>query len=135
MLRRLGFLFAALAIFSIAGGQWAVLQSIAWTGMLHDYTQCTGSFAAAVEQTFDGAHPCELCREIASAKAKEQKEKSAAPGAKEDTKAKAMVADAVVQPVAPAAMLLTRVWSTSSTGPDRADQPPTPPPRGGACAA
>ena len=83
VLRKLGLLFAALALFSIAGGHWAVLQSVAWAEMLHDYTQRTGSVAVAVEQTFDGAHPCELCREIATSKAKEQKQSPVAPKVQE----------------------------------------------------
>ena len=68
--RNIGLVLAALALFSIAGGHWAVLQSVAWVEMLHDYAQKTGSVAVAVEQTFDGAHPCELCREIATSKDK-----------------------------------------------------------------
>ena len=82
VLRKLGLVFAALALFSIAGGHWAVLQSVAWAEMLHDYTQRTGSIAVAVEQTFDGQHPCELCQQIQVAKAKEHKEAPAAPAKK-----------------------------------------------------
>ena len=135
MLRKLGFLFAALALFSIAGGQWAVLQTVAWAGMLHDYTQRTGSITVAIEQTFDGEHPCELCRDIATAKDKEQKEKPAIPGAKDDAKVKAMVADgaspSLITPAAiPARVLVASVFPFARTEP-----PPTPPPRRGTLAA
>ena len=133
--RRLGLVFAVLAIFSIAGGQWAVIQSVAWAGMLRDYTQRTGSFAVAVGQTFDGEHPCELCREIASAKAKEQREKSAAPVAKEAAKIKAMVADAAALVLPPLPTLPVGMPAAPLFGTSRADQPPTPPPRRGAVAA
>lgn len=70
MLRRLGTLLACLAMFSIAGGHWAVLQSVAWAGMLQDYSRADG-FAAAVEKTFSGDYPCALCRKIDEQKKKE----------------------------------------------------------------
>ncbi len=126
VLRKLGLVFAALALFSIAGGQWAVLQTVAWAGMLHDYTQRSGSFTAAVEQTFDGEHPCELCREIAFAKAKERQERPAAPGVKENAKVRAMVAPATFLPPGPPATLLawTRAAVPSGPSPRRATADP-----------
>ena len=59
-------------MFAIAGGPWAVWQTVAWSQMLADYTRASGSMWTGVAQTFDGEHPCALCREIASAKAKEK---------------------------------------------------------------
>jgi hypothetical protein len=54
-----------------SGGHWAILQSFAWSRMLvkniHD-----SPLAAAVEKTFDGQHPCDLCKSIASERAKEK---------------------------------------------------------------
>ncbi len=54
------------------GGQWALLQSIAWMGMLVDYSR-QGSVTQAVCKTFDGKHPCCLCKAIAAGKKSEQK--------------------------------------------------------------
>lgn len=129
VLRKLGLLFAALALFSVAGGHWAVLQTVAWAGMLHDYTQRTGSVAMAVEQSFDGHHPCKLCREIASAKAREHKEIPDAPKTKDDAKAKALVAESLLRPFVRtvAGIYFPTVGSDSMAS--RTDQPPTPPPR------
>ena len=59
-------------MFAIAGGPWAAWQTVAWSQMLADYTRASGSVWTGVAQTFDGEHPCTLCREIASAKAKEK---------------------------------------------------------------
>ena len=88
MLRKAGLLCAALAMFSIAGGHWAVLQSVAWAGMLADYTRASGSLLTGVEQTFDGEHPCALCREIAVAKGREQpRPESSSPAAGQKFKA------------------------------------------------
>ena len=135
MLRRFGLLLVALALFSIAGGPWAVLQTVAWAGMLHDYTQRTGSFAVAVEQTFDGQHPCEFCREIAAAKVKEHKERPTPPGANDNAKVKAMVVDAAILPLEPPAMLLARTPAAVLSGPSRAERPLIPPPKRGIFAA
>ena len=43
------------------GAPWALLQSVAWVGMLVRYSQET-TFRQAVAMTFDGKHPCKLCR-------------------------------------------------------------------------
>ncbi len=135
VLRKLGLLFAALAFISIAGGHWAVLQTVAWAGMLHDYTQRTGSVAVAVEQTFDGQHPCELCREIATAKAKEPQENPTVPKAKDDAKVKALVADSLLRPLVRLAAETCFPRAASESGPSRTEPPPTPPPRRGIRAA
>jgi hypothetical protein len=58
-----GFAACLLAVLLASGGHWAVLQSIAWAGMLIDYSR-TDSLAGAVSKTFDGKHPCPLCRKI-----------------------------------------------------------------------
>ena len=62
----------ALALFMIAGGHWAMLQSVAWAGMVKDFSH-TGSIAEAVTKTFDGKHPCSMCKKIAKARAAEEK--------------------------------------------------------------
>ncbi|MFN0067801.1 MAG: hypothetical protein ACKVYV_09215 [Limisphaerales bacterium] len=43
------------------GLHWAVLQTAAWAGMLASYSRQT-SFAEAVAWTFDGQHPCRVCK-------------------------------------------------------------------------
>ena len=48
----------------ISGGHWTVLQSVAWVGMVVSYTQTDDSLASAVEKTFDGQHPCDLCEVV-----------------------------------------------------------------------
>lgn len=73
MFRRLGILLAALALFMIAGGHWAVLQSVAWAQMLRVYSQ-DATVSVAIQKTFSGEYPCNMCRKIAEAqKTEEQK--------------------------------------------------------------
>lgn len=64
------------ALFLSAGGHIALLQGVAWATMIRDYS-CTGSVTAAVEKTFDGKHPCPLCKKIAAQR--DHEEKSPAP--------------------------------------------------------
>ena len=64
--------FIAVALFGIVGGHWAVLQSVAWAQMVHDYSS-QGSLQSAVEKTFSGKYPCSLCKKIALEKQKEKK--------------------------------------------------------------
>jgi hypothetical protein len=54
------------------GGHLALLQTIAWGNMLVDYSS-KGSFSEAVDKTFDGEHPCHLCKVVKKSKSEEEK--------------------------------------------------------------
>ncbi len=71
-LRFIGTLFIAMALFSLCGGHWAVLQGVAWGRMIQTYSE-QGSFQSAVKKTFDGKHRCSLCKKIEQAKQQEKK--------------------------------------------------------------
>mgnify|MGYP006928404676 FL=1 len=43
------------------GLHWVVLQSVAWVGMVVDYS-AEYSLTTAIEKTFDGDHKCRICR-------------------------------------------------------------------------
>jgi hypothetical protein len=53
---------------------WALLQTVAWTGMFINYSS-DASFKEAVAKTFDGNHPCRLCKAIKKSKSEETKQK------------------------------------------------------------
>jgi hypothetical protein len=55
------------------GLHWALLQTVAWTGMLVAYAQ-KGSIAQAITKTFDGDHPCALCKVIKQGRAEEKRQ-------------------------------------------------------------
>lgn len=55
-----GRVMLVLALSASLGLHWALLQTVAWTGMLISYSHAAG-FAAGVSATFDGKHPCRLC--------------------------------------------------------------------------
>jgi hypothetical protein len=54
------------------GGHLALLQGVAWTRMLVDYSS-KESLSEAVAKTFDGEHPCEMCKMVKKTKSDEEK--------------------------------------------------------------
>ena len=78
MLRRFGNGLMLVAVLAATGTHWSLLQSVAWTRMLAANLR-TDSFTAAVQKTFDGNHPCALCKAIAKGKSAESKKEFTAP--------------------------------------------------------
>lgn len=54
------------------GFHWSLLQSAAWVGMIVNYSR-QGSLTEAVSKTFDGQHPCPLCKLVSAGKKSESK--------------------------------------------------------------
>ena len=69
---RCGKFLVVIALVLATGAHWATLQTVAWTTMLAG-NLCGQSLTEAVSQTFDGKHPCPLCKAIAAAKKSEHK--------------------------------------------------------------
>ena len=63
------------------GGEWAVLQSVAWVGMAVSYSQKT-SFQEALQKTFDGQHPCKLCKVVEAGRKAEKHQQAQSPPVK-----------------------------------------------------
>ena len=72
MLARLPKLLVVLALAGSIGLHWAFLQVVAWTGMMISYSQ-DRPVTEAVADTFDGQHPCKLCKQIAKEKQAEKR--------------------------------------------------------------
>jgi hypothetical protein len=107
-----GSLLAALALFVVAGGHWVVLQSVAWAGMLMSYSR-TAPMSVAVAETFDGAHPCPLCKAVTAGR---KSERRAPPMVKTMAKVFALVA-------AVAAVAAPRAKAFEYGRPEEADYP------------
>lgn len=60
------------AVLAATDTHWLVLQSVAWTSMLFSNLR-TDTVEQAVAQTFDGKHPCCLCKAIHKGKQSEKK--------------------------------------------------------------
>jgi hypothetical protein len=78
MFVRIGKILLILALGAMLGANWALLQTVAWTTMLANNLR-TQSLTEAVSNTFDGEHPCPLCRAIAAGKSAESKNQFAPP--------------------------------------------------------
>ncbi len=72
VLRRIGHVLMIVAVLSATGMHWMILQSVAWTTMLAANLH-SSSLSQAIEHTFDGKHPCCLCKAIAKGKQSEKK--------------------------------------------------------------
>ena len=72
MLVRLGKVLVVFALVATLSAHWALLQTVAWTTMLSNNLQSC-SLRTAMAMTFDGQHPCPLCKAIDAAKKSEQK--------------------------------------------------------------
>jgi hypothetical protein len=69
---RCGKILVVIALVLSTGLHWAALQTVAWTTMLAG-NLCGQPLSTAISQTFDGEHPCPLCKAIAAGKKSEKK--------------------------------------------------------------
>jgi hypothetical protein len=115
---------AICAALMLIGGHWAALQVVAWTGMLWTYSS-KGSLVSAVEKTFDGQHPCGLCKTISKGRSDEEKVPVRVLVQVAKLDAVLTVEFAIAEP-----RFATVSWSPAVvSGELRLESPPAPPPR------
>lgn len=71
----------------LAGGHIAGLQVVAWTGMLLSRSASQG-FERAMATTFDGQHPCSMCRAVSRLADAAPRDAAGVPPAKPDAAVK-----------------------------------------------
>jgi len=125
VLHRLGLVLTGVALFSIAGGHWALLQTVAWARMVQDYSKGT-TVAAAVEKTFSGKYPCAMCKKIAEVKKKEEQQAPAT--VKVDKKSETFVASARSVVQRPDGEKFSYQFPTDAVFAARCEAPPVPVP-------
>ncbi|NJM55217.1 MAG: hypothetical protein HC841_04260 [Verrucomicrobiae bacterium] len=114
--------FIVSALCFTLGLHWAVLQAVAWTGMIVTYSQ-DGSLGDAVEKTFNGKAPCKLCKAVAEGKRTERTDTAFQSTKKLDLMSGTPVA-ALHTPVVRSLHLISPTgWFV------RSELPPLPPPR------
>jgi hypothetical protein len=114
---------AVVAVICLSLGlHWTVLQSVAWATMFASFSRVE-PIAAALGKTFDGKHPCNICKFVQSGKGAEQKQELKKPVSKLECSLAARFSFIVV-PMPPSATDFPRVFFPDSRG-----DPPTPPPR------
>jgi len=112
-----------IAMLIACGGHWVLLQTMAWTKMIADFSQ-NGDLKSAITKTFDGSHACSLCKCIKAGKEKEKKQDASVEAGK----------FAFIHQ--PSKITLWRPGKFRLLGErfslviKRANEPPTPPPRG-----
>ncbi|HSP44143.1 MAG TPA: hypothetical protein VLO11_14810 [Luteolibacter sp.] len=74
---------AALALFLVMPGPAVLVQQAAWVNMLVSYTQERGLKRGVIE-TFDGNHPCGLCK--AAESIREQRDDTEEPAAPQEVR-------------------------------------------------
>ncbi len=108
------------------GMHWALLQGVAWTGMLVSFAS-QGTLIEAVEKTFDGQHGCALCAKVKEGRDTDQNQPQQT--GQSLTKIDAVLVE-LTRLVAPAAERMTfaplREWMVQRT-----ELPEMPPPRRG----
>lgn len=77
------------------GGHLVLVQTVAWSRMLVDFSK-ESSFKEAVSKTFDGEHPCDMCKAVKKTKSEEEKK---APLLKAEVKMEIAIAKGVEVPV------------------------------------
>jgi hypothetical protein len=108
------------------GMHWALLQGIAWTGMLISFAR-EGAMIEAVEKTFDGQHACALCLKVKEGRDSDEKQPQQAGQSLKKLEA---VLVAGVKLIVPAAEVLNfAVLREQSVS--RNETPEMPPPRRG----
>jgi len=112
-------LIASLAL--TLGFHWTILQTVAWVGMIVDYSG-QGTVCEAVAKTFDGQHPCPICKLVRSGKSTEGKSEIKPTAQRFDLFAASEIA--VYFPPSPQPAFFP---VASMTG--RLETPPLPPPR------
>ena len=122
MLGRFAKRFMVLALVLVTAGHWALLQSIAWVGMAVSYSQ-NGTLKEALVKTFDGQHPCKLCKAVQEGKKSERKQAPQKPIIKLD-----FFCPAASAAMKRTALLPVSTYSTAAIS-GRAEAPPKPPPR------
>lgn len=122
---RIGQILCFAAVFQLLGGHWAILQTAAWVGMIIEYSASDG-LQAGLTKTFDGEHPCELCKSIANHKGAEKKHAAQLEIGKINVFSQAQAQVSALQP--PEQFWRWRLSKQSISSVSRT--PPVPPPRG-----
>lgn len=60
------------ALFVSLGGHLAVLQTVAWANMLKDFSR-SATLEEAARKTFDGDHPCSMCKVVRESRKQEER--------------------------------------------------------------
>lgn len=116
-----------LALVLSLGLHWTVLQSAAWVGMVVSYAK-DSTISEALQKTFDGEHPCPLCKKI-EAGVKTEQDKSKQSKTEKTAKMELMAVAMSEVAIIPATPSQQEFVSSDHRAAVREHSPQVPPPR------
>ena len=122
-MRRLTLVVVLVAFVFSCGGQWPVLQCIAWVNMIREYSEMV-PLAEAVQMTLSGQYPCALCKAIAEKKQSGDTKTAALVKHEKKMLSHPLVAAGGRTTVSPQFFEVAEQFLNT-----RSEPPPTPPPR------
>ena len=122
MPRRFVQLLVVTTLILLIGAHWGILQTVAWIGMAVSYSQ-DAPLKEALQKTFDGHHPCQLCKAVTQGKKSEQRHAVFKLETKLDL---VCVSERLTLQLAPQVSLPS---VDCDSGPTRTEPPRSPPPR------
>ena len=105
------------------GAHWMFLQSVAWVGMVVNYSH-DATLTEALSKTFDGQHPCKLCKFVQQGKTTEKKQDTQKPMKELGKFLPAGRAFALCPPA-----FAQRIFGAPNHADLRSEPPPSPPPK------
>jgi len=123
-----GTLACLLALVITVGGHWMALQSVAWGKMIVDFSR-HDSLADALRKTFDGQHPCSLCRRVQQGQQSEREEQRRRPLLRVEHLPEFLPSGEPVLIPRPPRPSLLHTSHPSDLHPQFVPAPPKPPPR------
>ncbi len=107
-------------------GPLGLLQAVAWAGMIVDYSSRYG-ITGGISRTFDGQHPCPMCKKIT--KARQDQRTADSTVTLPPTKLVCLVAPAAQLPSARLHPRSQDYFGSPRALRPRSERPPIPPPR------
>lgn len=125
----LRYLIVAIGCLHLCGGHYGVLQVVAWSQMIVEYSGEKGLVQGALD-TFDGDHPCSLCISISESK-KENKQDPFSPANHQGFELKGLLAPEITSFVSARSRKLPSLGYPDPTPSfsQLSARPPNPPPR------
>lgn len=108
------------------GMHWALLQGVAWAGMLISFAS-EGTVMEAVQKTFNGQHGCALCKKVKEGSSSNRKQPQQAGQTTQKINAVLVEVTTLIAPAAETISFVT-IRELMVT---RSELPETPPPRRG----
>jgi hypothetical protein len=122
-MRRITLLVVLVAFVFSCGGQWPVLQCVAWANMIREYSEMV-PVTQAIGMTFSGQYPCAICKAIAEKKEADNAKVATLFQHEKKLTSPGFLVRAPFRTVMPQDFV-ARTQSLQT----RAEAPPTPPPR------